>query len=99
MLADVLTRPNVVDFVEIAQHGVQLEMDEYVVTESSPLRGRKLRDSLLRERTGAIIVAIKRADGKTLYSPDADAVLTAGDTLIIVGPTGVSAQLERIQER
>jgi len=92
-IANMLTRPNVVDFVEIANQGVKLEMDEFVVDARSPLLGHDLRESHLREQTGAIVVAIKRADGKTLYSPKPDVVFEAGDTLIIVGPAGVSARL------
>lgn len=95
-IADVITRPNIVDFVEIANKGVDLEMDEYVITEDSPLKGKLLRDSLLRRKTGASVVAIKRADGQTLFSPDPDAEFRVGDTLILVGPAGVSSRLDGI---
>ena len=96
IIANVLTRPNVVEFLAMADRGVDLEMDEYAVTADSPMRGRKLRESGLRGKTGAMVVAIKRADGQTLYSPDAEAVFEAGDTLIIVGPTGVSSRLDKM---
>ena len=95
-VVNVLTRPNVVDFFEIANRGVDLEMDEYVVGAESPLAGRSLRESMLREQTGAMVVAIKHADGKTLFNPDAGAVVTAGDMLILVGPAGVSSRLDAI---
>jgi len=95
-VVNVLTRPNVVDFFEIADRGVDLEMDEYVVGGESPLAGRSLRESMLREQTGAMVVAIKHADGKTLFNPDAGAVVTAGDMLILVGPAGVSSRLDGI---
>jgi len=95
-VANVLTRPNVVDLVEMANKGVDLEIDEYVVARRSPLEGATLRGSALREKTGASVVAIKRADGETLFNPDPAAVLAAGDTLVLVGPAGVSARLDKL---
>ena len=95
-IADLLTRPNVVDFVEVATKGVQLEMDEYVIGGQSPLDGRALRDSLVREKSGAIVVAIKRADGEAVFNPGPETGLAAGDTLILVGPEGVSSRLDAI---
>ncbi len=36
----------------------------------------------------------RSADGKALVSPDPDAVLAPRDTLILVGPVGVSSSLD-----
>lgn len=93
-VAALLTRPNVVDFVESVSEGIQLEMDEFVIASESALAGKTLRESLLREKGSASVVAIKRADGETLFNPSAESVLAAGDTLILVGPTGVSTRLD-----
>ncbi len=95
-IINILTRPHVVDFVETAARGIDLEMDEYVFAEHSSLIGVTLRDSLIRRKTGAGVVGVKRADGQTLFNPDPDAKLNAGDILIIVGPVGVSSRLDEI---
>ncbi len=95
-IVNVLTRPNVVDFVDIAHKGVDLEMDEYFISESSPLVGKMLRDSRLRETTGAMVIAIKRADGETLFNPGPDATLQADDTLILIGPGDLSSRFDGI---
>ena len=95
-IANIVTRPNVVDFVDLANKGVDLELDEYLIGPRSALHGVSLRDSLLRERSGASVVAIKKADGKTLFNPLPDAVLEAQDTLILVGPAGMSGSLDDI---
>ncbi len=95
-VANVLTRPTVVDFVELAGKGVDLEIDEYLIKSRSPLVGQTLRDAHVRHHTGAIAVAIKRADGEAIVNPDPDAVLSLGDTLILVGPGGVSSRLDEI---
>lgn len=96
-VANILTRPSVVDFVDVANKGVDLEIDEYDVPEGSPLVGRTLRESHIRRRTGAIVVAIKRADGEAMVGPDPDAVLEARDTLILVGSAGMSERLPEIE--
>lgn len=93
-IANVLTRPTVVDFVDMASKGVDLEMDEHVIRADSPLAGKSLRDSPLREKTGVTVVAIKRADGKTHLNPDPDEILQPGDTLVLVGSAGVCSQLD-----
>ena len=95
-IADVLTRPNVVDLVEMANKGVDLEIDEYEVGAQSPLVGKSLRESALRERTSASVVAVKRANGETLFNPGPDAVLGLGDTMVLVGPAGVSSRLDAL---
>ncbi len=95
-IANILTRPTVVDFVEVASRGVDLEIDEYVIGDQSPLVGKTLRDSRIRRTTGSLVVAIKRADGESLVGPDPDSVLGAGDTLILVGPAGVSSRLKAL---
>lgn len=96
-IANILTRPTVVDFVDVANKGVDLEIDEYTLGARSPLVGRSLRDSEIRRNTGAIVVAIKRADGRALIGPDPDLMLQSKDTLILVGPTGVSNRLDQIE--
>ena len=72
-----------------------MEMGELEVQASSPFAGKPLKDSQFREQAGAMVVAIKRSDGKTVYSPTADTVLQPGDTLITIGRRGgiVSSQL------
>ena len=95
-VADILTRPTVVDFVELANHGVDLELGLYQIVESSPLAGKTLREFHVRVDTDAVAVAIKRADGQAIVNPDADAVLAAGDTMILVGSAGVACRLDSL---
>lgn len=95
-VANVLTRPTVVDFVELASKGVDLEIDEYIIADNSPLVGKTIRESYLRRKTGAVVVAIKQPDREAILSPDPDAVLSSGDTLILVGPSGISGRLDEL---
>lgn len=91
--ANLILRPIVTDFVEVAAKGVELELDEFVVTRESALVGVALRDSGLRGKFGVSVVAIKRADGKTLYNPEPGETLQVSDTLIMIGKAGASTKL------
>lgn len=95
-IADVLTRPNVVDFFEVAARGVDLELDEYRVGPGSPLRDTTLRDSDLRRRTGAMVVAIRRADGTSHFHPEPDELIREGDLLVLIGQAGTSLRVDEL---
>ncbi len=41
-----------------------------------------------------MVVAIKRADGKTVFSPGAGEEILEGDTLIVIGQAGAAARLQ-----
>ncbi len=58
--------------------------DSFLVEPSSPAAGRTLRETGLRERTGASVIAVVR-DGKPALGPGADFRVEAGDVLLLVG--------------
>ncbi len=96
-IANIITRPHVVDFVEVAAKGVDLELDEFVVGKDSPMANKSLRDADIRRAADVMVVAIKRADGTTQFSPGADVVIQPQDTLIMIGPSGASNKLEEMR--
>lgn len=59
-------------------------LEWYGVDEEAELVGQTLSEADIGPRTGVTIVAIQRAD-ETIASPGADAVIEAGDTLVVVG--------------
>jgi voltage-gated potassium channel len=87
----------VVDFVEVAHGGVDLEMDQLVVASASPIAGKTLRDLGLPARTGATVVAVRKADGATAYNPRPELLVQAGDTLILVGRKGCADAVQKLQ--
>ncbi|MFQ6047909.1 MAG: potassium channel family protein [Phycisphaerae bacterium] len=95
MICNMRTRPIVTVFVEVAAKGVELEREEVLVGPESAIRDKSLRESGLRQRAGVMVVAIKRADGTTIYSPGPDVVVRQQDTLILIGPAGASAKLSQ----
>ncbi len=96
-MADVVLRPAMVDFVEMAHKGVDLEMDQMEVSAGSSLLGKTLAELELPRKYGAHIVAIRQADGNTNYHPTHGLKLNVGDRLIIVGRDGTSTQIQKLQ--
>lgn len=92
-ITNMLVRPAVVDFIDVAARGLELEVDEHVIGEHSSLCGKRLQESGLREK-GGIVVAIKREDGSTLYEPPADTEIQTNDTLILIGRKGMSSRFK-----
>lgn len=93
LICNMLTRPNVTDFFQVAAKGVDLEVDEVVVGDDSPVCDKSLRELELRQVAGVMVVAVKRSDGHTIYNPGPDEVIRCQDTLILIGPAGASAKL------
>ena len=93
---NVLLHPTMVDFIETAAKGVDLEMDEYVIPPSSSLVGKTIRELQLRQKANVMVVAVKRADGSSEFNPGPDLGLQAEDTLILVGETGASQRLGQL---
>jgi voltage-gated potassium channel len=96
-IANVLTRPNVVDFVDMASKGGELEMAEIAVPVESPLAGKSLRQADIRKLSDVIIVAIRRADGTRRFNPSADEIINPGDVLITVGEAGAALKLSTLR--
>lgn len=84
-LARAVSHPAQHDFMEVLTGtGVQSASPivEWPVGEGTPA-GQSLRESGIRERTGAIVVAVRR-QGKTMINPDADFVLAKGDLVFLL---------------
>jgi len=64
-----------------------------MVSSDSHLVGSTLRSAHLRDRTGALVLAIRRPDGRFLTNPSPEDTIEAGDVLISVG---TAEQLEAL---
>jgi voltage-gated potassium channel len=86
-MAQSVLRPTVTNFLELAGRGgaIDLQMEELQVTEQSEIVDKSLIDAALRPRFNLIVIAIKKASGEMQFNPQAQAVLEAGDTMILVG--------------
>jgi voltage-gated potassium channel len=95
-LAQTALRPAVVDFVSLAtsSENLDLAMEQIVIGPSADFANQSLVEANLRQRYGVIVVGIRHADGQMEFNPASDAVMRAGDQLVVLGrPEGLK-QLE-----
>lgn len=98
-MATFLLRPGVYDYLDLVAHGVSLEyrLEELLVHEGSALAGKTIGEMEVKARTGAMIIAVRRAsDGEFNTNPDKDTRIDAGDLLIALGKEEDLAGLEKI---
>ncbi len=92
-----ILKPVSVDFVETLIHkkDLEFEIEEIITAGSSPLIGKRLLESQIKQQTGAMIVAIKRNE-EIITNPGADQVIAKGDLLIAIGTRPQLAKLEHL---
>lgn len=86
-MAQILKRPTVVDFIDVATIDSQLglTMEEAKLGPGSPLIGKNLIESNLRKDFGVIIVAIKKLSGDMIFNPIPSEKLEGGDVIVVLG--------------
>jgi len=92
-----ILKPVSVDFVETLIHkkDFEFEIEEIITSGSSPLIGKSLQESQVKQQTGAMIVAIKRKED-IISNPGAAEVIVTGDLLIAIGTRTQLAKLEQL---
>ncbi|HEY5998458.1 MAG TPA: potassium channel protein [bacterium] len=86
-IANAILRPAVVDFIELVtrREHLELQMEEVLIAPGSALAGRTVLETGLRQRYGAIVVAVKQGDERMRFNPAPEDRLAAGDRLIVLG--------------
>lgn len=86
-LASEMLRPAVVRFLDemLRDKEANLRIEEAAIGEKGELVGRTLRDASIRDRCGALIIAVRSPNGRTDYVPSGDLVLAPGMTVIAIG--------------
>ncbi|HET6489194.1 MAG TPA: potassium channel protein [Syntrophales bacterium] len=97
-MAMAILRPAMLDFIEITtrRQSLELRMDEMEICEGSPLIGKSLEESEIRQRYGLIIVAVKKESGKMIFNPVASYVIQSGDKLIALGEEDNVSKLSQV---
>ncbi len=95
-LAQTALRPAVVDFVSLATTSEKLElaMEQIDIGPSADFAEKSLVEANLRGRYGVIVVGIRHGDGRMEFNPAPDAVMHAGDQLVVLGRTEALKHLE-----
>ena len=88
-------QPHVAEFLDVVMHDGSLEfrLEEIPLPTASPLAGRTLRDAHIRDRTGALVLALRDGEGRFTTNPAPETVMQPGEVLIAIG---TSDQLEAL---
>lgn len=94
-MAAFVAQPHVAEFIDVVMHdaGLEFRLEEVAIPAGSPLAGLSLRETHIRDRTGALILAMRGDDGAFTTNPVPETVLRAGQILIAIGTEGQLAAL------
>lgn len=87
-IAALLLRPSVISFLDVITRAGDMTLDlaEVVIAPQSALAGKKLAEAKIPERTGLIVLALKRGDAaKFKFNPGSGEVIRVGDTMVVLG--------------
>jgi voltage-gated potassium channel len=65
---------------------VFIDIEEFMVQPNSPLVGKSLKELKLKNKFGITVIAIRKRDGRVIYTPNSDTVIEALDLLVVVAP-------------
>lgn len=86
-MAAFVLQPHVAEFLDVVMHDRTLEfrLEEVLVPEGSPLAGATIGESELRDRTGALVLALRGPDGAFRTNPRSDTRIEPGEVIIAIG--------------
>ena len=96
-IAAFLLQPHVTEFLDVVMHdrGLQFRLAEIVVPAQSSIAGQSIRSAHLRDRTGALVLALRSAQGEFDTNPSPDTTIESGQVLIAIGTPDELDSLER----
>lgn len=82
----VLTRPTVVDFVDLitAEEDIKLEVIQTTIDKGSPFAGRTLAESRIRQEMGGMVIAIRKQNKTLLFDPSPSTQIDVDDRLYVL---------------
>jgi voltage-gated potassium channel len=86
-MASEMARPTVVNFLDAMLRGKEaaLRVEEVTLPDGSPLIGKTLGESHIAQKTGLLVVALRRAGQTFEFNPPAAERFLSGDILIVIG--------------
>lgn len=98
-MAALMLRPTVISFLDIMTHAgdIVLDLEDVIVGEASSIKGKTLMDVKIPEKTGLIILAIRKQVGKEwIFNPSSDEVLRVGDAMVVLGTDEQVEELRKL---
>ncbi|MGD0153292.1 MAG: potassium channel protein [Thermacetogeniaceae bacterium] len=92
-----ILRPATVEFVDTIMHrrGNDIEIEEITVADTSSLCNQTLGQAVIKDRTGAMVIAVMR-DGEISGVPNDNDLIKARDVLICIGRRDQLGSLENL---
>jgi len=85
-MARAMLKPHVLEFLDFTeQQGVDVEIEQVLVTDQSSFAGRTLADVDVEYKSSVVILAIRKANGKMQFNPSSEEKMSPGDHLIAMG--------------
>ncbi len=88
-MAAMALQPELDDFIDLFVQGAHVEfrVQQMHVTDECALVGMSLREAGIRQRSGAMILAVEDSTRRLHLNPDPDLVIESGQTMVGVGTT------------
>jgi voltage-gated potassium channel len=95
-MAAFVLQPYVTEFVDVVMHDrdIEFRLEEIPVFEGSPIEGCSIREAHVRDRTGALVLALRDQSGTFATNPPPESVIHADQVIIAIGTPG---DLEKLQ--
>jgi voltage-gated potassium channel len=97
-MAAFVVQPHVTEFLDVVMHerDIEFRLEELLVPTSSSIAGTSIRDAQVRDRTGALVLALRDEDGTFTNNPAPETVIRAGQVIIAIGTPDDLDALEQL---
>ena len=97
-MAQTMLKPHVLQFIDFTTKNMDwnVGIEQVRIPETSAFVSKSLLETQIRKEHGVIVLAIRKADGKMMFNPPAEAHIGAGDHLIVMGEAGDLRKLEQV---
>jgi voltage-gated potassium channel len=96
-MAALVTRPVASNFLDLMTHAGQIDFSLYeiAIPDNSPLANKTLAEAAVRNSSGALVLAIQKADGSFDLHPNAASKMQKNDILVVIG---TQEQFDKLQQ-
>ena len=97
-MAAFVLQPHVTEFLDVVMHerGIEFRLEEIPVEDGSPVDGASISEAHVRDRTGALVLALRDEDGSFKTNPPPETVIRTGQVMIAIGTPGDLQKLEHL---
>ena len=94
-MASFVSSPHVAEFLDVVMHerSIEFRMREFEISPDSPVAGKTLSDTNVRETSGALVLAMRSPDGTFTTNPTGDTLLEPHHVIIAIGTAEDFARL------